>query len=281
MTRYRRAVAYREFAPPPALRGAVECGWIAALDGGEAPHTQSVLPDGCMDLIWSGTELLVAGPDTAAHTVTRRPGDPLVGLRFAPGVLAGLLDLPASALRDQRVPLADLHPRAARAAAARLGAGHELRGAEPRTAALDAAALDAAALDAAALEAAAVLTGVALALPGHPDPAARALLTGIATGAGVAATADTLGWTTRTLHRRCLHAFGYGPSVLRRVLRFRHATDLLHAGVAPADAAAAAGYADQPHLSREVRALAGVSPRQLASGANRSTPLPSGSCTTA
>ena len=70
----------------------------------------------------------------------------------------------------------------------------------------------------------------------------------------------TLGWTTRTLHRRCLTAFGYGPSVLRRVLRFRRAVALLRAGVAPAEVAARAGYADQPHLSRDVRAFAGVSP---------------------
>ena len=73
----------------------------------------------------------------------------------------------------------------------------------------------------------------------------------------------------------------YAPAVLRRVLRFRRATDLLYAGVPLAEAAARAGYADQPHLSREVRLLAGVAPRQLASGANRSTPLPSGSFTTA
>ena len=61
---------------------------------------------------------------------------------------------------------------------------------------------------------------------------------------------------------------------------------LLRAGLSPAEVAATAGYADQPHLSRETRALAGASPGQLAgpppdSGANRSTPLPSGSSTTA
>lgn len=97
----------------------------------------------------------------------------------------------------------------------------------------------------------------------------------------MATTAAALGWTTRTLHRRCLESFGYGPAVLRRVLRFRRAAALLYAGVAPAAVAAAAGYADQPHLSREVRALAGVAPAQLARGANRSTDVPSGSSTVA
>lgn len=112
-------------------------------------------------------------------------------------------------------------------------------------------------------------------------PAERRALVAHDSAGSVAAIAELLGCTPRSVHRRCLAAFGYGPAVLRRVLRFRRAAALLRAGVPPAEAAAAADYADQPHLSRETRALAGVSPSQLASGENRSTPLPSGSSTTA
>ena len=97
-----------------------------------------------------------------------------------------------------------------------------------------------------------------------PNPGCARSRRRLASGGSAAETADDLGWTTRTLHRRCLTAFGYGPSVLRRVLRFRRAVALLRAGVAPADVAARAGYADQPHLSRDVRAFAGVSPARLA-----------------
>jgi AraC-like DNA-binding protein len=127
-----------------------------------------------------------------------------------------------------------------------------------------------------------VLTDLALALPGpRPDPGLLAVVGQLDGGAPVSRAAEALGWTARTLHRRCLGAFGYGPAVLRRVLRFRRALALLHAGVPAAEAAARAGYADQSHLSREVRALAGAAPGQLAGAANRSTALPSGSCTTA
>ncbi|MBA2472696.1 MAG: AraC family transcriptional regulator, partial [Pseudonocardiales bacterium] len=106
------------------------------------------------------------------------------------------------------------------------------------------------------------------------------------TGSSVAATADALGWTERTLHRRCRDAFGYGPSVLRRILRFQVALRLAGQGVPFATTATRAGYADQAHLAREVRALPGASlsqliRAQLPSGANRSTPRPSGSCSTA
>jgi AraC-like DNA-binding protein len=82
-------------------------------------------------------------------------------------------------------------------------------------------------------------------------------------GSSVAATADALGWTERALHRRCRDAFGYGPSVLRRILRFRGALRLAGQGVPLATTAARAGYSDQAHLAREVRALAGVPLGQL------------------
>jgi AraC-like DNA-binding protein len=247
-----RGVSYRETLPPPPLRDEVECVWTAQV---AATQVLDVLPDGCMDIIWSGKELLVAGPDTAPHRARRDPGVPSTGLRFAPGRLPALLDVPASAVRDQRVPLAELHPALARRATA-----HLEHGADP----------------------VAVLADITAALPGHPaESGLRAVAAGLDAGASVADAADRLGWTARSLHRRCLTAFGYGPAVLRRVLRFRRAATLLYAGVPIAEAAAVAGYADQPHLSREVRTFAGVAPSQLASGAKRSTPLPSGSFTTA
>ncbi len=281
-----------EFAPPPRLRGLVECAWSATLGAGDPAHTHDVLPDGCMDLLWIDGELIVAGPDTAPHAVRRAPGGTSVGLRFAPGALPGLLGVPAAALRDQRVPLAELHPRFARPPAVEAHPRPPAVEAHPRRPAVGAdrrpPAVEAhrrppavkacpgtgptAPVD--------LLAGIALALPGRGiDRAAAEVTSRIGAGAGVAATADALGWTTRTLHRRCLESFGYGPAVLRRILRFRRAIALLCAGVGVAEVAARAGYADQPHLSREMRSLAGTSPGQLT--ANRSTPVPSGSSTTA
>jgi AraC-like DNA-binding protein len=65
------------------------------------------------------------------------------------------------------------------------------------------------------------------------------------------------------LHRRCLDAFGYGPKMLARVLRMNAALDRARAGLALAEVAAVSGYADQAHLTREVKALAGVTPSVL------------------
>ena len=267
-------MSYREHAAPDRWRGLVECGWTSAAPA--ATQVRDVLPDGCMDLVWTGAELLVAGPDTAPHPYRHEAGRAAAGLRFAPGVLPALLGVPASALRDERVPLATLHGPVGREAARRLG---DLTASTADPVACHAAATGRYRPGVAALR---VLAAVAARLPGAaPEPRVGAAARRLAAGASAAATADALGWTTRSLHRRCLVAFGYGPAVLRRVLRFRRASALLAAGVPIAEVAARAGYADEPHLSREVRALAGVSPAGIYSGAKRSTALPSGSCTVA
>ena len=82
-------------------------------------------------------------------------------------------------------------------------------------------------------------------------------------GASVARTAELVGLGERQLHRRCQDAFGYGPKTLARILRLGRALDLARSGVPAATVAASTGYADQAHLSREVRDLAGVPLRAL------------------
>jgi AraC-like DNA-binding protein len=84
-----------------------------------------------------------------------------------------------------------------------------------------------------------------------------------AAGTSVAAMAGRLGLSARQLHRRCLPVFGYGPLRLARVLRLRRAVDESRTGMPLAHVAAGCGYADQAHLSREMRALAGTTPTGL------------------
>ncbi len=78
--------------------------------------------------------------------------------------------------------------------------------------------------------------------------------------------ADELALSERTLRRRFGEAFGYGPKTLDRILRFQRFLTLLrgtgHRSLA--ELAAAAGYADQAHLTRESRRLAGGTPGEIA-----------------
>jgi AraC-like DNA-binding protein len=194
-----------------------------------------ILPDGCLDLIWTAGRLVVAGPDTAAQLVSDPPHARYAGLRFAPGVGPAILGVPAAELRDRRLRLDALWP------------GATVRRLAERVAE--------------APDAGRALEAVALgrlrdAEP--PDPAMLAAAGRLRAGAAVAPTAAEVGLSERQLHRRSLAAFGYGPKVLARVLRLQRAVALASAGTPFGAVAAEAGYADQAHLAREVRALAGV-----------------------
>ncbi|HEY3008646.1 MAG TPA: helix-turn-helix domain-containing protein [Micromonosporaceae bacterium] len=216
---------------PSRLPGAVV--WRNAVpDGGVLGR---VLPDGCLDLLWVDDTLLVAGPDTAAYVPGGRPGSVFVGVRFAPGAGAAIIGVPANELRDRRVPLADVWP-----------AGRVRR----LTTRMASAADPVVELERVAAERVAEL--------GPPDAKIAAIVRGMRAGSSVARTAAVVGLTERALHRRCLAAFGYGPKTLARILRLNRAVALARGGTPFATVAAIAGYADQAHLARDVRALAGV-----------------------
>jgi AraC-like DNA-binding protein len=187
-----------------------------------------VLPDGCLDVIWSDGTVFVAGPDTTAQVSAVPGGTRFEALRCAPGVGPGLLGVPAVELRDQRVPLADLWPAAA---VRRLA---------------DAA------------DPVAALADLARQRWRPPEPATAAVAAGVAAGRAVAEVAAAVGLSARQLHRRCLASFGYGPKTLARVLRLQRALDRVRSGTPIATVAALEGYADQAHLSRDVKDLAGV-----------------------
>jgi AraC-like DNA-binding protein len=211
-------------------------------DNGGGPYR--VLPDGCMDLIWYDGGLLVAGPDTRAHVADDPPGGSYAGLRFAPGLGPLVLGVPARELRDQRVPLDALWP------AARAGRLADRLGGPDAAAVLDAWAV------------ARLGAGGPPVSPPAPSAWGYAQAAGVAralaAGRPVGGIAAETGLGERQLRRRCEAAFGYGPKTLSRVLRMQRALELARRGAAFAEVAVRAGYADQAHLSREVKALAGV-----------------------
>ncbi|MGH3211438.1 MAG: DUF6597 domain-containing transcriptional factor [Trebonia sp.] len=249
------APGYAEWRPPAALRGQVACLWASVVpdggdddgddDAGQALVRGLVLPDACSDLIWEqGVGAYVAGPDTGPVATATRPGTVFVGVRFRPAAGGQVLGLPLSEVRDQRVPLAELRPRAALGLPATLA---------PATAA--AVLLD--------------LTGVLIA-DGTRDPAideAASLLRD--PSARTEDIAERVGLSERQFRRRSHAAIGYGPKTLQRILRFQRFVRRLDAGGAggPTDLAslaALAGYADQPHLTRECSVLSGLTPTALA-----------------
>lgn len=244
------SAGYREYAPPRELAHALSCVWVSVTPAAGAPPIR-VLPDACTDLIWrGGTGMSLAGPDTGAVLAASPPGSVLAGVRFRPGAGGAALGLPLSALLDQQLDPDDLRTGlpggrgvslvtqvhgglAPEEAVHRLvrSAGEMVTGALPDT-----------------------LVAAAARQLGRP-------------GARVGLVARQLGISERQLHRRCVAAVGYGPVLLRRVLRFRRVVSRIDAGGALDDLAglaAEAGYADQAHLTRESQDLAGLPPAALA-----------------
>ncbi|MEV4620099.1 helix-turn-helix domain-containing protein [Asanoa sp. NPDC049573] len=80
---------------------------------------------------------------------------------------------------------------------------------------------------------------------------------------GVGALAERLGVGRRTLEVGFRREIGLSPATVARVSRLQRAFGLLGQGAALARAAAGAGYADQPHFTRETRAMVGLTPAQL------------------
>jgi AraC-like DNA-binding protein len=238
-----RASSYVEEPPVASAAAAhLDCVWVGEV-GDDGGFTDRILPDACIDVMWDGARVFVAGPDTGPVMRRNEPGTFVAGVRFKPGHARVVLGVPANELRDLRVD------------------GRELWGAG-RTARIE----DELTATRSRHHAARVLERyVASMTVDHELPHADAVRRRVLGAASVEEIADDLGVTTRTLHRTCLGTFGYGPKILQRVLRFR--TFLSLAEQAPttnlAGLAWGAGYADQPHLTRESLRLSGLTPGAL------------------
>jgi AraC-like DNA-binding protein len=230
-------MAYRELAPPPALRPWLACLWERHADG----VPTRVVPDGCIDVVWTeGAGTSVVGPNTTAFLVPLAVGTRVVGARLRPGAASALLGVVPEALRDAQVPVTD----AMTAAGARLVAALDD---QPRP------------LDA--------LRDALLALAPRatpPDPLVGAAVARLADpGVTIAGLGRELAVSERQLRRRVRAEVGYGPKRLGRVLRLERALAAARAGDELVRAALDAGYADQAHLATDCRALAGVPPSAL------------------
>ena len=174
--------------------------WTRVADG----SSSWILPDGCIDVLWNGRELTVAGPDTTAHRATAPSGTPYAAVRFASGVAPTVLrcrrrwaSRPAAGAR--RRDQGRRHRPARRVAARNRRPVERARALGRATARGRAAGADRTMCRVAAL---------------------------IGDGRTVAEVAAQVGFSERQLNRRSLAAFGYGPKVLARVLRLQRALGL-------------------------------------------------------
>jgi AraC-like DNA-binding protein len=237
--------SYREYAPPPDLAAHVACTWenVGAAVTLAAP--QPIIPDGCADIIMFGdAPPHVAAPAAVTQWVRLPPGSLITAIRFRPGAVRAILRCDVEALGPWGVELEAVCGRAARSLVAALTA---TQAAKERRAALIAwtrGRIDATqAADRRVMAAGAMLT--------------RSSFT------TVDAIAEAVDLSPRQLRRNFIACCGYGPKVLQRIMRLQRAIRLVATPARPsglADLAAAAGYADQAHMTRDFQELTGFTP---------------------
>ncbi len=238
---------YAEARPSVPLCSHFRCVWLHQLPVDKcAPII--VVPDGCIDLRWIDGELSVAGPDRSAAIERIRPGATVIGLRFRPGSAAKWLGIRMSEIVNSRVLLEDLWGSQARRLADWAGEAETPHKTVRR------------------LEIGLSQKVEACEAPDKVMERVFALLGGDAAFIpNMASLGEQFGLSERTLRRHCLDAFGYGPKTLERILRFQRFLKLIRgphrSGLA--HLAIEAGYADQPHLAREVKRLTGLSPGEI------------------
>ena len=74
---------------------------------------------------------------------------------------------------------------------------------------------------------------------------------------------EAVSWSSRTGHRHVTVASGLGRSKIEQLQRVRTAYALLKEGRSLSDAAHAAGFADQAHMTRAFTAFSGTTPAQV------------------
>jgi AraC-like DNA-binding protein len=239
--------SYVERAPMPALGAVASSVWIQQV--GDRPLAQRHMPHGGAELrCLLGATPRLLGPLTAWTHEDIPAGGTVVGLRLRPGVLGGLVGMPADELVDQDVAGCDLWPGLARL-----------------TDLLGDAVTPRLALDR--------LQSFVARAAAAPDPLVTEAVRNLVPwrGGGTAALPALLSISERQLRRRCRAAIGLGPKELHRILRFQGFIARVQASIARPDAvdvdlarwAVDVGYHDQAHLSRECRRLLGVTPGEF------------------
>jgi AraC-like DNA-binding protein len=232
---------FQPSAPSPDLRDVLACVWSAAARG-----RHQLIPDGSLELLWiDGGGTWLCGPDTHSWAFHLPHGTAISGVRFRPGAAADVLGLDAHEVRDARVALSDLlGSRTGRILGERLS---HAAGPARRTS---------------------VLEDVVRARRNDLGPGSTvelAALVGTDPKFGVEHLAAETGVSPRQLRRRFDRDVGYGPAFFARVARLQRFSRAAarSPGRGIAELAAQAGYVDQPHLAKDCRALAAMTPREL------------------
>ena len=206
------------------------------------------VPDACADLVWSEGTIYVCGPRLSPAAVTFPYGTPLVGLRFNPGAAAKWLGAVATEIIDVCVPLEMFGKQRADDLARAVGNAVDT----PTVATRLEEALIPTLSDSTVLYAPCINTVLTLAEREHGN------------GGFVGALRRAYDISERSVRREITRVFGHGPKTLERIYRVQRFLRLARSArpMKLASLASASGFSDQAHMTRELQALAGVTPSE-------------------
>ena len=249
---------YEVHPPPECLRPVVRCVWT--LQGSGDTSAETIVPDGCCELIVNtanrfrrrednGTwvrqpRVLVAGQLQSPLTIAPTGEVDLVGIRFEPAGLGRLLSSPLDALGETPIELGEVS--------------------SPLHRALESAVLEGL-RDERVPRALRVVGRFLEDNPARPTAFVERAVTLIERYCGdvrVAALADHLSVSRRTLERGFRSRVGLSPKTFARVVRFQRLLELAPTTASWAARAVDCGYYDQAHLIRDFRAFTGSSPER-------------------
>lgn len=239
---------YNEYPVSVPLRRHLLCFWTQSISGSHGRYSHRVLPDACIDIVFiNDAAPLLVGPWQESFLADFAPGTKILGVRFHPGRAPGLLKTPAFALLNLSAPLREVCGQSALAQFARV--------------------LDQPSLPAKRASLEAVMSAWLSGCDAADRPVRGAVHWLACHPAGrIDQLCQAMGISPRQLHRRFLAAVGYGPKMFQSILRFQrvlHLASRFPAASGLAHVAAEAGYADQSHMTREVRRFSRKSPTAL------------------
>ncbi|MBG6104046.1 helix-turn-helix domain-containing protein [Micromonospora sp. PSH03] len=243
--------SYVERSPAPALRELVSSVWVQQVGRDAAPYVHRRIPSGAVELVCRvGAAPQVIGPLTEPLVEVLQPGTTILGVRFVPGAFPMVAGQPTSEVVGLTLDAEQLWGRSAAALGDVVGTAASLQEAL----------------------AAVQLYVQERASAGQPaDSLVSEAVRGLMPWRTVDVTSlrASLHISETQLRRRCRTAIGLAPKSLHRILRFQGFLALVQQAIAQGLAATddglgllalRAGYADQPHLTRECVRLTGVSP---------------------
>jgi AraC-like DNA-binding protein len=239
---------YSEHPVPPRLAPYVECLWT--LEADQPISDYPVLPDGCVDIVFSRgrnrQDAQVVGTMTHARKFAFSAGQFDCGVRFRPGMSYGFMRLPGTEIADRSLPLSEAWGTPGRELNSRLGDARS------------------------PIECIGMIADVLRILPEHG--VVQSVATAIVARCGqvrVDELAFDAGMSARQLRRLFLEQIGLTPKHLSRVIRFRESVSRLGKTKRGdwTQVALDCGYYDQAHFINEFRELSGYRPAEFAARA--------------